>query len=351
MYKRTLFLAFSACIISYTAARPAVQLRRQRLPLMLPLAEQPFDPMLTNYQGIDNIVSFGDSLTDNGNGTFKYLNESRPSPEGYWNGRWSNGLVWVEYLAQIWNANLTDLAYGSSTSNNEFIQGNVQDVDNTNYTVPGMLQQVQSYINQTDLRQNANTTVYTLWSGHNDYLTTVDNGSFIDIFGTLSSRFHRNVASGVIQSAQALVDAGAIYVTVLELAPVQDTPSAQDYNFLLKCTLKQVVDSTNEDLADGIEDLDNVHLFKTSKAFGGVIDGSASSTITSVDSPCLINFENYTQYPFDNNATAVVCENPNATLFWDYVHPTTAGHFELAQIFSQWLSSILAGNEESDSDD
>ena len=56
---------------------------------------------------ITRIVVFGDSLSDNGN---DFLLSTRihkvksdvpivPAPDLYWNGRFSDGPVWVEYLA------------------------------------------------------------------------------------------------------------------------------------------------------------------------------------------------------------------------------------------------------------
>src|SRR5438067_11674198 len=44
------------------------------------------------------IVAFGDSLTDTGN-YFTRANNTAPDPGTYYQGRWSNGPVWVERLA------------------------------------------------------------------------------------------------------------------------------------------------------------------------------------------------------------------------------------------------------------
>ncbi|HDV5785644.1 TPA: hypothetical protein RJD83_002616 [Legionella pneumophila] len=43
-----------------------------------------------------NIVVFGDGLSDNGN-LYAYTNHRRPASPAYYNGRFSNGPVWVEY--------------------------------------------------------------------------------------------------------------------------------------------------------------------------------------------------------------------------------------------------------------
>ena len=45
----------------------------------------------------NEIVVFGDSLSDNGN-LVLIEGQPVPDPELYWEGRLSNGPVWVEYL-------------------------------------------------------------------------------------------------------------------------------------------------------------------------------------------------------------------------------------------------------------
>src|SRR5258708_28470946 len=46
---------------------------------------------------VHNLVVFGDSLSDNGN-TFAAVGLPKPP---YYNGRWTNGLNWVDYFTTI----------------------------------------------------------------------------------------------------------------------------------------------------------------------------------------------------------------------------------------------------------
>ena len=67
-----------------------------------------------------SVLSFGDSLSDNGqyelNGT-PYAATGNTNPyDQFGFGRFSNGPVWVEYLAQDLGASLLDMAYGGATS-------------------------------------------------------------------------------------------------------------------------------------------------------------------------------------------------------------------------------------------
>ena len=65
------------------------------------------------------VIAYGDSLSDNGN---LYAATGYP-PYPYWNGRFSNGPVTVEYLANSLHSPLLDFAWGGATTG----VGNVAD--------------------------------------------------------------------------------------------------------------------------------------------------------------------------------------------------------------------------------
>ncbi|KAJ2038974.1 hypothetical protein GGI08_008253, partial [Coemansia sp. S2] len=60
---------------------------------------------------------FGDSLSDVG--TLKQLTLGLVPPNSYWQGRFSSGPVWNEYLAKLLDYNLYNKAIGGSTSDNK----------------------------------------------------------------------------------------------------------------------------------------------------------------------------------------------------------------------------------------
>jgi phospholipase/lecithinase/hemolysin len=72
-------------------------------------------PFSTSAFAYSQIVAFGDSLSDNGN--MFALTEGTvyetPSPP-YYEGRFSNGPVWVDYLAQDLGIDLVNMAYGGA---------------------------------------------------------------------------------------------------------------------------------------------------------------------------------------------------------------------------------------------
>ena len=108
---------------------------------------------------INELYVFGDSLSDMGN-VFRATGGLYPSNSPYFQGRYSNGQVWVEYLG-----NRLEL---SATRINNFAYGGATTGSSSNSLVPGLLTQVQSF-NQSHQRTNPNA-LYVLWAGANDYL-------------------------------------------------------------------------------------------------------------------------------------------------------------------------------------
>ena len=71
-----------------------------------------------------SVVVFGDSLVDNGNGTWQLTNHTWPGDKAYYDGRFSNGETWVEVLARkLGVQQVHDVAFGGATVNNTRVQG------------------------------------------------------------------------------------------------------------------------------------------------------------------------------------------------------------------------------------
>lgn len=67
---------------------------------------------------LNKIVIFGDSLSDNGN-LYEYMHHQLPLSPPYYEGRFTNGLDWVELLTQKFypnsvKAHLEDYAFGGA---------------------------------------------------------------------------------------------------------------------------------------------------------------------------------------------------------------------------------------------
>ncbi len=123
----------------------------------------------TTANTLDSIVAFGDSLSDNGN-LFYYT--GLPSAP-YYEGRFSNGPVWVEYLADTLETPLENKAFGGATTG----YGNY--FTGTDYW--GLTWQIDTYLDSSPL--SGPNHLYTIWAGANDFFdnpllppdTAVDN--------------------------------------------------------------------------------------------------------------------------------------------------------------------------------
>jgi phospholipase/lecithinase/hemolysin len=150
----------------------------------------------------DSILAFGDSYTDNvrcstiafhpvisscaqGNGTWVQTNHTIPADPAFWQGRFSNGLTWVEHLQAILGVEtLLDLAYGGgkhflpvrtlpqtdlllATINNTIAVGHPTPGSAT-IVSPSVTDQVAAFLNSSVDQVDAHKTLCVLVAGHND---------------------------------------------------------------------------------------------------------------------------------------------------------------------------------------
>ncbi|CAF0977510.1 unnamed protein product [Adineta ricciae] len=126
------------------------------------------------------LVTFGDSLTDTGNGYRITHNTWPPVPPFSINGSYSDGLMWNQILADEFlnRATLQDFAYGCATTDSNLLQPTIGYNTNIkgNYSLrnnakpPGVRQQITTYVNLS-LNENIDfdRTLYIVWIGINNY--------------------------------------------------------------------------------------------------------------------------------------------------------------------------------------
>ncbi|KAJ2392605.1 hypothetical protein H4S02_000688 [Coemansia sp. RSA 2611] len=123
------------------------------------------------------LVFLGDSNADNGN-VLRLTNGAHPQPSSlYWQGRYSDGKVWADYLAEAASpAVAINLAYGCATIDNEIVSGTVAMADGRRVEVPsvadqtGELEQRIGRLNPTDL--------VLIQVGSNDLNSLIDSGPY-----------------------------------------------------------------------------------------------------------------------------------------------------------------------------
>lgn len=249
---------------------------------------------------ISQIYVFGDSLSDPGN-VFKASQGQVPPSPPYFQGRYADGLVWTEYLAQQLkidaNAN-ANFAYGGATT------GNSQQVPF------GLLTQIDRY-QASDSTASTNA-LYIIWAGANDYL---GGGNSTNL-----------PVENSVTAVKSLVQAGANNILVVNLPDLGELPVTR--NSQRAKALSSLTQKHNSQLATALKNLrqqlqseSNIIYYDVNEIFNQAIDNPTKFGFTNVTDTCL-NIER-SQY--------VVCKNPDEYLFWDYIHPSTAAHKLLAE--------------------
>lgn len=245
---------------------------------------------------INEVYVFGDSLSDTGN-IFKATNGVYPPSPPYFQGRYSNGPVWVEHLSNKLGLN--------NNKNINFAWGGATTINGSHNGIPGALAQVYSY---TKSRQKLNpNALYILWAGANDYL-----------FGATDAS---SAIANLSNAVQSLLTAGAKRVLVANLPDLGKVPAT--YSTLSSSNLSAVTNLHNLALAKSIDSL--------GQKFGSgnkIIQLDVNSLYrAAISNPGKFDFTNVTSSCLSNMTT---CSNPDKFLFWDGIHPTTAAHRVLA---------------------
>lgn len=278
---------------------------------------------------------FGDSLSDTGN-VFNVSQQTIGTgfpPPPYFNGRFSNGPNWVDYLAQDLNLNptpYTALATGIIPTQgiNFAFGGATTGLDNTIAPLlPGLQQQIGLFANTVPTDQAADpNALYVLWAGANDYLPTQSP--------TFQPFDNPDTTIGNLSFAlNTLATIGAKNFLVLNLPDLGQLPLTNN---------TPISDSLNT-----LSDLHNTNLNTTLHAFSNT-PGNLSIWLVDVNSLIADAFANPGNFGFTNVTDA--CLNnldcvvggqsvQNQYLFWDNIHPTTASHEKIAKLAYSELQS------------
>ncbi|KAJ3228684.1 hypothetical protein HDU81_005994 [Chytriomyces hyalinus] len=265
--------------------------------------------------GIKDIVTFGDSVSDNGNIFALYGNPQAP----YYKGRFSNGPVWVEYLSQyLSDAQLHDFAYGGSCAN----VSNSQSIPYgstklTTADLPDLAQQLTFFKKSQFSKLSPDSTIYTVFAGANDMNYAAAVGKFPDPAA---------IAGSVVNMVDSLIAFGAKNIVVNNLPPLDKTPrgyASPNYASLLALLSNQYNDALEAGLARINKDTPAVNIIRNNlnKLFTYAVsdEGRKQFGIDVYQTMCY------------NATAATVCTKPDTYLFWDTIHPTTKGHTAVAQ--------------------
>jgi phospholipase/lecithinase/hemolysin len=255
-------------------------------------------PSLAGAVPFSSVFVYGDSLSDTGN-IYAASGGTIPMSPPYFNGRFSNGQLAVEYLANTLHAPLTSFAWGGATTG----IGNSGDGGTQTsfgiFGLPGMETQVAGTLGSIPSFLIP-TSLFVVWGGPDDFISggTVQQG-VIDMLTIVG----------------ALQLAGAQHILVPGMADLSLTPkyygdpSAAAFSFAFDQALQA-------NLPKGVTYFDTLGFMHY------VVNNPGLFGFNNVNQPCLVD------------VTVKPCGNPDQYLFWDDLHPTTAADQILAAQFA-----------------
>jgi phospholipase/lecithinase/hemolysin len=301
-------------------------------------------PVKATAATFSDLFVFGDSLSDSGN-SFEATGGAIPPSPPYFNGRFTNGLNWVDYLAQDLDleADLfvedpaptagVNFAFGGATTGS---------ANTTALTfpqipdLPGLQQQIDAFtlpLIQANRVADPDA-LYVLWAGANDYLPT--RGSF-EPFDEPSTPLNN-----LSEALTTLAGVGAKNILVANLPDLGDTPGSIAREPSVPGTVAQLnalTEAHNSGLSALLDELEgnlssdvNLISLDVNSLFDRAVAEPSEFGFANVTTPCLAV----------QACVSSTQEEQNAFLFWDEQHPTTAGHRYVADTALATLESETA---------
>jgi outer membrane lipase/esterase len=261
----------------------------------------------------DKIVVFGDSYNDVGNIYLATTQLGFPYPPApyYYQGRFSNGPIWLDHIASDLGIPLAPSLAGGT----DYAVGGAELLKHTTidgYTIPSIEEQLAVYLAANNYKADPNA-LYVIEGGGNDILDATEFNS-----GKLGCA----IATALYDMERALRNAGAKHFLIPDLLDVGQIPAAAAGGDAFIKFASNTTIVVNQELAGklaaeshlpGIE-IVTVPVFKT---FLAVANASTHFGFTNVTTPCLVT-----------NGLEVIseCADPDHTLWFDAEHPSEFGH-------------------------
>jgi phospholipase/lecithinase/hemolysin len=252
------------------------------------------------HAAFSQVVGFGDSLSDTGN---YFATTGTPTPP-YDGGRFSNGPVWLEVVAQqLGLASPTASAAGGTN----YAWGGARTTALADGFIPSTQTQVATYLGDVGGVADPNA-LYTILTGGND-INAVASGS-----ATLTDLANDGLA--VASIANDLLLAGAQHILVMNVPDLGTAPISEGN----EASASLVTSIFNGALFQGLADLGSsattfIDAFTISQ---DIVANPGAYGLTNVSDNCLL-------------ATGGLGAACDGYLFWDDLHPTADGHRLIGQ--------------------
>jgi phospholipase/lecithinase/hemolysin len=262
----------------------------------------------------DKIIVFGDSYNDVGN---IYLTAAHYGivypPPPYYDGRFSNGPIWIEHVASDWKLPLLPSVAGGT----DYATGGAEllkPIIDQGLPIPSIEDQVGAYLLANGGHADPHA-LYVIEGGGNDILGATD---FVP--GQLACE----IAKALYGIEKTLRLAGARSFLVPELINVGDLPAAKAAGPLFDAFASASSLTADEELLNLLapdEKLPGIEIYTiaTFHTFDAIVNSKTHFGFINISTPCLTGPLGLTE-----------CADPDHTLFWDGEHLTEFGHTALA---------------------
>ena len=280
---------------------------RRLLVILIGLLTLVVRPTCVSAGTISDLVVFGDSLCDVGN-VYQASGNTLPASPPYWQGRYSNGPVWLNRFSELRGvpeptrslAGGTNYAYGGAET------GFGLSWEST----PNIGEQVGTYLSAGT---PSNTTLVILWGGANDIFAALTAGENASAAAT-------SAVANLGQHIETLAGGGATQFLVPNLPPLGSTPMGNE----LSAFERLVVNLISEQFNTGL----SAELDRLRSSLPVTIEGTDTHGmfLDAIANPSAYGLTNVV----DRAMTAPQGTDVSGYLFWDDVHPTAYGHRILA---------------------
>lgn len=272
---------------------------------------------------LHNIVVFGDSLSDNGN-LYEVMKHQLPQSPPYFEGRFSNGPVWIEHLVASYfpadpASHLFDYAFGGAGVSEE-------EDDDALFTIK---REVETYLIAHQDKASEDS-LFVVWIGSNNYL-----GMPSEVEKTLN-----DVNRGITHSLQRLAEKGAKHILILNLPDLGRTPAAIEFDSIEM--MSYFSNEHNKALANTVTELKQSYpdvnwlYFDMNTMFNHVLEHASDYGFTNITGTCSNSVvDDITRKSVLRMVARVKPNRMNDAcdgyLFFDLVHPTGLAHKIMAE--------------------
>jgi len=316
----------------------------------------------------DKMIVFGDSLSDNGNFFYHVSDKHIPETPPYFQGRFSNGPVWVELLAQR-----LQLDTNSTKQFQDYALALTWAADAGPDGSGGLFslsyQVADQYLKEEKPQPDAiKNNLFVIWIGSNDYLQEHPRDSDPNHSAEMETT---KAINDIRDNIKLLIDHGAHHFLLLNLPNLGLTPSAIGGGETLSkrlTLLSSMHNQKQEKMLNALHvaypDVEFIQ-FDLSWYFADLLKNPAKYDINNVSDPCdpagygkaspppvaapmyvTINGQPYDLQQYiatrGSHMNLLTTEEKSCLddtqkqrkyLFWDYIHPTAIAH--------QWIAEFV----------